>query len=196
MVVTPANSISMLAMLQPSFPAQSNSTQNGQPFAHQFATAIAPDTPGAVAPQFQLPTMPSSFQVMTSAPIVSVVTVLPFGQSIATSPVIPQSTKTAANTTQTSTVATATAAVPLPPSQQAINALSSILSGYGINPASLGLTYSEKEVSGPTGTYSNNMITANFPSGKSQEYSAALTLKNPFVAAVEIMGMLGRRIVA
>lgn len=199
MVVSPSNSSSMLAMLQPAVPAQSNSTDSGKLFALQFATAVTPDAPVAAAPQFQIPTMPSSLQSPLSASPLSSVTILPFGQSIATSPVIPQPTKAAVITTnQTSAVATpaATAAAPLPPSQQAINALSAILSGYGIDPAALGLTYSEKAVAGPTGAYSNNMITAKFPSGKSQEYSAALTLQNPFVAAVEIMGMLGRKILA
>jgi hypothetical protein len=70
------------------------------------------------------------------------------------------------------------------------------ISSYGLDPASLGLSYSEQVVAGPAGAYTNKMITANFPSGKSQEYSADLTLKNPTVAAVEILGMLGRRIVA
>ena len=199
MVVTTSNSISMLAMLQPYVPAQSSSTEFGQPFAHQLAAAIAPDSPAAAAPQFLLPAMPSSFQSAALAPAISSVTILPFGPSIATPPVIPQSTKAAAITTiQTAAVAApaATAGGPLPPSQLAINALSTILKGYGIDPASLGLTYSEQAVAGPTGAYSNNMITATFPSGKSQDFSAALTLKNPFVAAVEIMGMLGRKVMA
>jgi hypothetical protein len=87
-------------------------------------------------------------------------------------------------------------ALSLPPSQQAINALSAILTSYGVDPSSLGLTYSEQGVDGPTGSWTNKMITANFPSGKSQDYSAELTLRNPTVAAVEIMEMLGRKVMA
>ena len=90
----------------------------------------------------------------------------------------------------------ASAAAALPASQQAINALSERLSGYGINPATLGLSYSEQVVAGPAGAYTNKTITAKFPSGISQDFSADLTLINPQVAAVEIMAMLGRKIVA
>ena len=216
MVVPPATSISIFQSLTPPVPAKNNTADSSQPFDRQFATAITTATQTAA----------SSSAPAQSFPELKTVTILPWGQSIAYSssasatkpaeastsvlpiaPFVPPSIGTTATVPASTPASTPVAAstppvttkpVPaaLPASQQAINALSAILSGYGIDPASLGLSYSEQLVAGPTGTYSNNMISAKFPSGKSQDYNAELTLKNPTVAAVEIMAMLGRRIVA
>ena len=204
MVVSPTTSISNFLSPIPPVPDRNITVDGAQPFSKQFDTAIA--TPPAVASSGSAP-------ASTSPEILSV-TILPWGQSIAYAspsaqstsllpamPVIPPVTaSTAATSVQTPTatlaVATPAAAAPLPASQQAINALSEILSGYGVNPASLGLSYSEQVVAGPGGAYTNNSITAHLPSGKSQDFSAELTFKNPKVTAVEILAMLGRKIMA
>ena len=194
MVVSPTTSISNFLSPIPPVPDRNKTVNSAQPFSKQFDTAIA--TPPAVASSGSAP-------ASTSPEILSV-TILPWGRSIAyastaaASTALPAATPVAATpVVPIATVAATTpAAAPLPASQQAINALSEILSGYGINPAALGLSYSEQVVAGPTGAYTNRMITANFPSGKSQDYSADLILKNPKDGAVEIMAMLGRRIVA
>ncbi len=215
MVITPSNPIS--GFQSPALPvrAQIDTAASGQPFTNQFAAAIAAPV---AAPPAQPPVASTTVPVSppaSSSPAILSVTILPWGRSIAYAstaaaaaslpPAATEASPAAAVTTApsaqtpTSTAANAAAASPppaLPASQQAINALSEILSGYGINPAALGLSYSEQFVAGPTGAYTNRMITAKFPSGKSQDYSADLTLKNPTVAAVEIMAMLGRRIVA
>jgi hypothetical protein len=197
MVVTSSTSIPAVQSPALSVPDRNKTSNSAQPFSNQLGTAISENSSGG-------PAEASGSPPASSSPAILSVTILPWGRSIAyasqaaastslpsAQPVVPAPTATTVPATSISPPA-----APLPPSQQAINALSDILSGYGINPASLGLSYSEKLVAGPAGTYTNRMITANFPSGKSQDYSAELTLKNPTVAAVEIMGMLGRRIVA
>ncbi len=235
MLVTPSNSISLFPYQPPPSAAGPAYDVRGQPFAMQFAAAIAPDTVATSASSPQQPQLQPGPTDLPSQPAIQSVTNLPWGQSIAyiiqatpapsvqvattsllpTTPVIPPAIAAtpvstpaptapasqpapAATSTSTKPLAstTAPAASQLPPSQQAINALSAILTSYGVDPASLGLRYSEQPVAGPTGSWSNNMITANFPNGKSQEYNMELTLRNPTVAAVEIMGMLGRRVVA
>ena len=207
MIVTPSSSISTFQAPTPLAAAQNTAGNSAQPFAKQFTTAVSS--------QSSVPPLGASGPAPASAsPAILSVTILPWGPSIAyaspaaqstsllpATPVIPPVTaSTAATSVQTPTatlaVATPAAAAPLPASQQAINAVSEILSGYGVNPASLGLSYSEQVVAGPGGAYTNNSITAHLPSGKSQDFSAELTFKNPKVTAVEILAMLGRKIMA
>jgi len=82
----------------------------------------------------------------------------------------------------------------LPPSQQAMNALSAALNKYGIDSSGLGLSYSEQQVMGPTGSYTNKLITANLPNGKTQQFSADLVLLNANVTAAEISSLMGKPI--
>lgn len=210
MVVTPSNSLSLIPSLTPQLSAQYNTAANSQPFSKQLDTALEAARSSVTAQSPATTGVTPSAALASTSPQILSVTILPWGPSIAyapaaapaasVTPLPPATTNVAAAGSARAAIAPAVdtkpPAVPLPASQQAINALSDILTSYGINPATLGLSYSEQVVAGPTGTYTNKMITAKFPSGKSQDYSADLTLKNPLVAAVEIMGMLGRRIVA
>ena len=85
------------------------------------------------------------------------------------------------------------AEAPLPAkSQDAISLLSANLRQRGFDPASFGFTYSEQPVSYPGGSYTNHLITAHI-NGQTENYDANLVMKNPEVAAVEMLRLMGHR---
>jgi len=193
MVLQPVNSISYFT--SPVAPAEVSGSS--QAFISQLDTAMAAPAKNTVA--------------APAAPVIQSVTVLPWGQSIAytmppttsapatpaiTAPAIstPAATSAAAQATPRTATANVETAPVLPPSQQAMNALSAALNKYGIDSSGLGLSYSEQQVMGPTGSYTNKLITANLPNGKTQQFSADLVLLNANVTAAEISSLMGKPI--
>jgi len=85
---------------------------------------------------------------------------------------------------------------PAPAAHPSVAALEAALLEYGVDARQLGLTYSEETVGYPGGSYTNKLITASFGPGKTENFGADLTLRNPKVAAAEILGLLGRRVMA
>ena len=75
--------------------------------------------------------------------------------------------------------------------QDSLAALSKALRAKGIEPAGLGFQYSEQEVYYPGGSYTNKLITANL-NGQAEGFGAALVLKNPELAASEVIRFLSR----
>ena len=73
----------------------------------------------------------------------------------------------------------------------AIALVSANLRKRGFDPASFGFTYSEEPVSYPGGSYLNRQITARV-NGHTEQYDAGLVMKNPEVAAVEILRLMGQ----
>lgn len=71
----------------------------------------------------------------------------------------------------------------------AISLLSADLLKRGIDPASLGFTYSEQTVGYPGGSYVNRLITARV-NGQTENYNAELVLKNPQIATTEILRLM------
>ena len=81
---------------------------------------------------------------------------------------------------------------PVPPvltgnvGQDAIALVSADLVKRGIDPASFQFSYSEQTVTYPGGSYVNRLISAKV-NGQTENYDAALVLKSPQVAAVEML---------
>ena len=81
---------------------------------------------------------------------------------------------------------------PVPPvltgnvGQDAIAMVSADLTARGIDPASFQFSYSEQTVTYPGGSYVNRLINAKV-NGQTENYDAALVLKSPQVAAVEML---------
>ena len=73
----------------------------------------------------------------------------------------------------------------------AIALVSANLRKRGFDPANFGFTYSEEPVSYPGGSYLNRQISAQV-NGHTEHYDAGLVMKNPEVAAVEILRLMGQ----
>lgn len=76
-------------------------------------------------------------------------------------------------------------------SLDAIALVSANLRKRGFDPANFGFSYSEDPVSYPGGSYLNRQITAHV-NGHVEQYDAGLVMKNPEVAAVEILRLMGQ----
>ena len=74
----------------------------------------------------------------------------------------------------------------------AIAMLSANLRQRGFDPANFSFSYSEQPVYYPGGSYMNRQITAQV-NGQIENYDAGLVMKNPEVAAVEMLRLLGHR---
>ncbi len=73
----------------------------------------------------------------------------------------------------------------------AIALVSANLRKRGFDPANFSFTYSDEPVSFPGGSYANRQITARV-NGHTEQYDAGLVMKNPEIAAVEILRLIGQ----
>lgn len=73
----------------------------------------------------------------------------------------------------------------------AIALVSANLRKRGFDPASFGFSFSEEPVAYPGGSYVNRQITAHV-NGHIEQYDAGLVMRNPEVAAVEILRLMGQ----
>ena len=76
-------------------------------------------------------------------------------------------------------------------SVDAISLLSAKLRERGFDPANYGMRYSEEAVYYPGGSYTNRQITANV-NGRTESFDAGLVMRNPEVAAIEMLRATGQ----
>lgn len=89
--------------------------------------------------------------------------------------------------------ATPPAAAEIPPpaaSASGVQRLAEAMSALGMSTAGLDISYSEEFVGYPGGAYWNKLITVT-SGGKTEQFSAELTQKNPLVTAYELQQYFG-----
>lgn len=72
----------------------------------------------------------------------------------------------------------------------AMAALRSALTAMGLPFAGIDMEYSEQTVGYPGGSYVNRLITVRGADGRTENFDAAMTLKNPQIAAVDMANFM------
>ncbi len=75
--------------------------------------------------------------------------------------------------------------------EKAIQQLLKAMAELGISPSGLVITYEDKEIGYPGGSYQNPQIVVTC-GGRTERYDARLTNENPLVAATEVSRLFGK----
>jgi hypothetical protein len=125
------------------------------------------------------PALISRFPVPSTPP-----TVPPSNTTLPASPTTPASTPASTAASTTTTPAATTERHP------AMTALRSALTAMGMPFAGIDMEYSEQTVGYPGGSYVNRLITVRGADGRTENFDADMTLRNPQIAAVDMANFL------